>query len=283
MFVEVRERIEAIGTRLQIELALFGRARPRRARYTRPARRSQSRPRSRRAARGAAGRVRLRDRPEAVSKPCAWARSTAAAGSGSASCRHVRPSRSSPPSASAFARSVCSRCSMLASRGTDAARTASCIAVRVHVVGRLRRVDVIVGMHRAVPTDRRIEQLIRTVRDHLVGVHVRRRATAALRRARVGRRRRAHPRRPPARPERWRQRAPARAHRARRWFVQAAALTWPSPAISVGWLARVTPETAKFARARAVWIPHSASRGTLSSPRASRSSLVSSPATAGEL
>ena len=69
---------------------------------------------------------------------------------------------------------------MLASRGTDAARTASCIAVGYTSVGRLRRVDVIVGMHRAVPTDRRIEQLIRTVRDHLVGVHVRRRATAAL-------------------------------------------------------------------------------------------------------
>ena len=51
---------------------------------------------------------------------------------------------------------------------------------REHVVRRLRHVDVIVGMHEAVFAARPAEEFGGTVRDHLVDVHVVRRAGAGL-------------------------------------------------------------------------------------------------------
>ncbi len=49
-----------------------------------------------------------------------------------------------------------------------------------HVIGGLRHVDVIVRMHRRVGAARRAEDLVRAIREHLVRVHVVRRARAGL-------------------------------------------------------------------------------------------------------
>ena len=51
---------------------------------------------------------------------------------------------------------------------------------RVHVVRRLRAVDVVVRVHAVVRPAHAAEQLVRAVRDHLVHVHVDRGAAAAV-------------------------------------------------------------------------------------------------------
>ena len=78
---------------------------------------------------------------------------------------------------------------------------------RVHVVRRLRAVDVIVRVHAVVRPARAAQQLVGAVRDDLVHVHVDRRAAAAVHDVDRELAAVARPLPPRARPRRWPRRA----------------------------------------------------------------------------
>ena len=193
---------------------------------------------------------------------------------GIASCRCVRPVfTTSSNSVALGGQRAAQRLERRDERRRAASRQREANRRRDHVVRRLRHVDVIVRMHGRVLAALSAEDLVGAIGQHLVRVHVVRRARAGLIRiddeliAVLARRAPRRPRR------RWRRRAAA-SRRPVSLCVSAAAFLIHTCATTNG-SSGTRPLIGKFCPARSVWTPYNASAGTSSGPRGSFSRRVS--------